>query len=236
MHIQVTTPDTDHLKLKAALLIYQSNGGSGRGRTLITAHNIQEDRARRPQLGPGHLLDPGELATSLADEGAKTSYWIADNVLVMGYDHLAWWTPAQRRPLFFNIDEMKAATGRPVPHPPLLWIARRSRLSVYALRDNRRPTLDSKTYRAPYPNMHDDHQMCIGSVPMPDYAVPTAIRQYESAFFDSYFSSSISTAPRVRAKGGLLKFWGHLAARKVKTFPLDRLLPVGTIRKIFDEA
>ncbi|ULT39936.1 prokaryotic E2 ligase family D protein [Niabella defluvii] len=59
-----------------------------------------------------------------------------------------WFTKAQRRELYFT-QKLGIPNGT-ASVPPMLWVADRQSISIFALRTNRRPTKDTKLYYAPF--------------------------------------------------------------------------------------
>jgi PRTRC genetic system protein B len=113
-----------------------------------------------------------------------------------------------------------------MPYPAHLFIATRGRLGVYALPANERPTADTPVLHSPVLNVFIDGGLCWGNVPVPKAITAAAMPEYERAVFDSW-----STHPNpgqettATGKGGLVKLWDDLAARKATDFPVGRLKP-----------
>ena len=144
------------------------------------------------------------------------------NVLVAHRDMLAWWTPEQVRPAYFDLSTPPAGlrvlaqrTIRPVPYPAQLFVATPRRLGVYALAENERPSATTRVLHSPVLNVFVDGSLCWGNIPRPRTLDVAAIPDFERALFDSW-----STHPNpgqeltVTGKGGLLKLWDDLAARQ----------------------
>jgi hypothetical protein len=75
-------------------------------------------------------------------------------------------------------------------------------------------------------NVYLDGQLCWGNIPRPKTLTIRSIPEFERAVFDSW-----STHPNpgqeltITGKGGLVRLWDDLAARKAKRFPIRRLKP-----------
>ena len=116
----------------------------------------------------------------------------------------------------------------PVPYPAHLFIATGSRLGVYALPVNERPTADTRVLHSPILNVFVNGSLCWGNIPTPRALAISSIPEFERAVFDSW-----STHPNpgqeftISGKGGLVRLWDGLAARRAKRFPIKRLKPFG---------
>ena len=112
----------------------------------------------------------------------------------------------------------------PVPYPAHLLIATRSALGVYALPVNERPNADTRVLHSPILNVFINGTLCWGNIPVPRSLNAASIPEFEQALFDSW-----STHPNpgqeftVGGKGGLIRLWDDLAARRARRFPVSRL-------------
>jgi len=59
---------------------------------------------------------------------------------------IAWWTPPQKRPMFFGTTQgdMGGVNGAIFPQPALVWLAMDHSLSIRAFKQDRRPAADTK--------------------------------------------------------------------------------------------
>ncbi len=73
-----------------------------------------------------------------------------------------WYTKAQHRQLFF-IESLGIPNGKTFV-PSMLWKADKHSLSVFALKDERRPTETTKLYHAPFFNIYENDKVCMGTV------------------------------------------------------------------------
>lgn len=233
------------LVLKGAILLYRGEGprnlspySSQRGNDAAFAsmHAIEHDEEGRPTIAAGVPLSRTHLRqwTETLGRTARPEL-LPENVLVAHPDMLAWWVPEQVRPAYFNLSTHLAGlhvlterTVTPVPYPAHLFIATRSRLGVYALPANERPTADTRVLHSPILNVFVNGSLCWGNIPIPRALNILSIPEFERAVFDSW-----STHPNpgqeftVSGKGGLVRLWDDLAARRAKRFPVKRLKPFG---------
>lgn len=231
------------LVLTNAILLYQNDSscnattyGLSRQESpaFASMHAIEHDEAGRPTIAAGVPLLRAHLRqwTEALGRNALPEI-LPDNVLVAHPDILAWWVPEQVRPAYFALSAPPAGlqllgqrVAAPVPYPAHLFVATRSGLGVYALPENRRPAADTRVLHSPILNVFVDGTLCWGNIAKPRVLAIAAIPQFERAVFDSW-----STHPNpgqeltIAGKGGLIRLWDDLAARKARRFPVKRLKP-----------
>jgi len=100
-----------------------------------------------------------------------------------------WFTKAMQRELSFteNLGIPKGIANI----PPMLWIANKNSLSVFALGSNRRPKENTKLYNAPFFNIYENGNVCMGTVDIQIKKIASLEEftiAWESYFFNSYFS------------------------------------------------
>ena len=118
------------------------------------------------------------------------------------------------------------AQGQEVMHPPLVLRAYKGGLSIWALGRDERPTETTTLCRAPYFNVYDRGNMCVGSVRLPEEPRPDNVPAWEECFFGSNFghgnSQSITRHPK-----GHTGYWTDLAkGNATKTYAMKWLVPL----------
>lgn len=241
--------------LTDAILLYRTQNSQGPNsyatvrpdaHAFASIHRVEQQEAGGSIIAAGTPLTRAHLRQWTEALGRAAPLEILpENVLVAHPDLLAWWTPEQIRPAYFDLsdrfsfpggtDSLKALSARtvvPVPYPAHLFVATRRRLEVYALPDNQRPTAATPLLHSPVLNVYIDGSLCWGNIPQPKSLTVAAIPEYEAALFDSW-----STHPNpgqeltVTGKGGLVRLWDNLAARKANRFPVRRLKPFAFDRR-----
>ena len=87
---------------------------------------------------------------------------------------------------------------------------------------------DTRVLHSPILNVFVNGSLCWGNIPTPRALAISSIPEFERAVFDSW-----STHPNpgqeftISGKGGLVRLWDGLAARRAKRFPIKRLKPFG---------
>lgn len=229
------------MALKSAILLYRSEPDHGTrshgladrdAAAFASIHAVEQDADGRPVIAAGAPLTCARLRQWTEALGRTVMPEILPaNVLVAHPDLLAWWAPAQVRPAYFalsappkDLELLSAQTTVSVPYPAHLFVATRSGLGVYALPVNRRPTADTRLLHSPILNVFVDGQLCWGNIPRPRALAVASIPDFERAVFDSW-----STHPNpgqeftVTGRGGLVRLWDNLAARRARRFPVSRL-------------
>ena len=85
-------------------------------------------------------------------------------------------------------------------------------------------------FRAPYFNVWESGQICVGNVDLPERATAEKLDEWTSAFFDSWFTHPNVHNNLVRYRGGAYRFWRDMLDGKHVVFPertlvdLDRTL------------
>jgi PRTRC genetic system protein B len=194
---------TDDLTLKGGLLIY---GDSNKSR-LVTAHAPipPEAPGMAPRLGPAVLINREAILDLFKglDSAPQERFLLPENCLCWEAGLLCWWRPAARRRIFFKAqnDALNQLSGSEVMHPPLLFRVWPGAISVWALKQDKRPTEDTVLCRAPYFNVYENGLMCNGSVILPDYPQPNNIPLWEECFFGSNFAHGNAQELTTHPKG-----------------------------------
>lgn len=206
---------TECLQLKSGLLVY----GDDRGTCFVSLHGVAPctDKSKPPRLGPGSPISRAlivSLFNGLEFKVQERSI-LPEQCLYWNSDMMLWWKPAGRRRIFFNAknDILNALSGEEVMHPPLLFRAQESGLSVWALPGSVRPTEATVLCRAPYFNVYRDGRMCTGNVRLPDQIQTNQIDMWEEGFFGSNFAHG-NTQELTSHPGGHTGYWSMLAKEK----------------------
>ena len=140
-----------------------------------------------------------------------------------------WYTPAQVVNMLFK-ESLEIPSGK-APVPPLVWKATLQRLYIYALAEEKKPSVKTTLYHAPFFNIHENGEVCMGTV---DVAIEKGcsledfMRQWEHYFWNSHFSHLINSGSPVT--GDITQLWQQLVSQ-CKTFPYHRLINNGRIVK-----
>lgn len=152
----------------------------------INAHPLSEAEAK----SLARMLSMTDKPTHfLLPEGL-----LPENVLSLSADgggKVIWYTPAKERTLYFS-ENLAIPSGK-AWIPPLLWVATRKNLRVFALCSEEKPNIKTNLYHAPFFNTDSSGVVCMGTVKVdiPE-TVPleTFLYRWQEYFFNSYFSHS----------------------------------------------
>lgn len=203
--------------------------------TFASIHPVDQS-GDAPAIGAGTPLSRAHLRqwTEALGRTAVPDI-LPDNVLVAHPDLLAWWVPAAVRTSYFKLtnppEGLAALASRiilPLPYPAHVFVATRGRLGVYALAKSERPTAETVLLHSPVLNVFVEGHLCWGNIPVPKALTTASMAEYERAVFDSWSTHpNIGQEGTVTGKGGLVRLWDRLAARKATRFPVKRLKPFG---------
>jgi PRTRC genetic system protein B len=137
--------------------------------------------------------------------------------------------------MFFHKEEAAALNGQVFPHPALIWIVNRGRLSLRALAGDHRPDPEDPLFVAPYWNTEPGRgSVCSGSMRRPRVTDVSTLEVWEEGFFDSEFTHPSGAGVLTKHSGGFLGLWTELAG--AEAFGLEYLHPSKqTVRDLLTE-
>ncbi len=214
-----------------ALVVY-----AGRQTSLhyISKHPIKVEDGT-PVLGVGEAITKDAFVQTIIEvaraQGISATVWTSPNTIAVTPTMHAWWSPATTRWLHFKSDKIKCTAEAQTP--ALLWVASGLSLSVFALKESRRPDPETELYQAPFYNVGDDGSVCLGTTPRPESGLP---EDWETQFFRSTFTHPNGQVKLCKYRGGFNKLWKTLLADKTQEFPLKALIPLKiTIKNLMEK-
>jgi PRTRC genetic system protein B len=185
-------------KPELSIVVYKADQSYGfyGDKYYLEAHQINE----QGQLLEGKPLlqetIQGIVDTFYSEQKDKSSLKgvIPENLLIYkpmpaGKYLLAWYRPAAIK--FFHFAKPLKLTSGKMWTPNLLYCVDGNDLFVYAMKKDGRPDEKTKLYRAPFHNIYDDGEVCLGnaSVKKPsDKTFLSVIKYWEDMFWLSEFS------------------------------------------------
>ena len=166
--------------------------------------NIQ-NKKDKDFLKPKGIIPPNILQTNNSENG---------NVI--------WFTQAQERELFF-VKNLNIPNGK-ANIPPLIWCADKQNLKIFALETNQRPDENEPLFHAPFFNVYESGNVCMGTVDVKiksSASLEEFMESWEHYFFNSYFSHLMGGHNLI--KGNCVNLWKNLIETK-ETFPKDQLI------------
>jgi PRTRC genetic system protein B len=221
-----------------ALLIYQNQAthkdiyGSDTDKT-TEVYVESYDIGKRGQPINAHPLSIAEIVSlsklfqsteELKNNYLKPKGLLPSNILYLdpqteGY--VIWFTPPMEGDLFF-VDGLQIPTGK-AHIPAMVWKASKNSLNVYALKGKSKPNANTPLYHAPYFNIYDNGNLCMGTVQIAIdrfTRLEDFISKWETYFFNSYFSHTIGN--HNGAQIDLVSLW-QTQVGTGKAFPTELL-------------
>ncbi len=132
-----------------------------------------------------------------------------------------WFTKSMKRQLFFT--ENLGISNGTAEVPPMLWLANKRSLKIFALANNRRPTEKTELFYAPFFNVYEDGNVCMGTVDVKiqnSTSLEEFTKKWEEYFFNSYFSHLMNEYNPIN--GNCVNLWKSLINTE-KQFPKETL-------------
>ncbi|RUT71569.1 PRTRC system protein B [Flavobacterium cupreum] len=214
---------------KSALVFYETKGTD----TNMYVEHFDMDKNGNPiNAHPLSVKEASVLAKSLqSDEEKSKAFLKPKGILPTNILHInpsekgtvLWYTKAQQRQLFF-VNGLDISSGM-AQVPPMVWYANKNSLFVFALASERRPTEKTPLYYAPFFNVYENGNVCMGTVSI-DIKNSASVEEFTTAwehyFFNSYFSHLLGNYNPI--KGNCETLCKDLIGTD-KTFPKEVLKP-----------
>lgn len=206
------------MHLHSAILLY----GNGDHVYYATRHAVQQSPDGAPVILPGSPISEENLYDAYSELIGETSLQMLDkNTLAFNVNTLVFWSPPKVRHVRFICPEPMGSASGYAPHPGLIFVWKKHELSVFAVKGRKKPSLSTQIFHAPYMNLFEDGDMCLGNVVLPK-PEPCNVPACEAAFFQSYFTHA-NTSKQVNYPGGIYSLW------------IDLLKPEGDGSSVFPE-
>jgi PRTRC genetic system protein B len=228
LQTHISLSSTVSFELREALLVYRSSehrSSSTSVSAFVTKHSVRLSQSGIPSLDAGspiHRADIFELIQQL--RGALPVEFLPANVLVRTQESIVWWTAPAIHSMFYAKEkgiEVAQLSGRRFPQPSLVFRAQAGSLDIRALASNERPGRKTPLYRAPYWNVNDSGEVCLGTTQVPKEVTIDSLARWESAFFESEFTHPNATRKLTEHPGGFVALWKSLIGRRY--FPGEHL-------------
>ena len=230
MIADVSIGQNHRYELKDALLVYRSGGGyssSNRG-DYITLHEVITGPGA-PTLGPAKPITTAFVEDLCRNIGKTVDIEVLpENIIACNQDRFVWWTPAKTAPMFFKEGEnpdLKGLSGALFPQPALVFMVENFEFNIRALKINARPNASTKLAIAPYWNVNEHGNVCLGTARHPAKFSVTTIPNWERCFWESEFTHPSGVHRLTKHQGGFTGLWRSLKGKK--TFPVETLVDSG---------
>lgn len=217
-------------QLSAAVLIYTNSTAR---HAFATKHHV-EQHAGRPIIRPGSPFteqDYKVLVQALAPAEQPRMQWHDPRELARGLGRMIWWSPPQKRSLFFKKSAHNAETfdGRGVvPCPGLIFMASERDMYVYAFKGTDAPSRETKLYQAPFFNVWSRGKVCVGNADVPKEDRSDDPDAWERMFFGSHFTHpNFTQNDRLTVGVNPAHFWKAQLKKPSAKFPEQVLFDLG---------
>jgi PRTRC genetic system protein B len=199
--------------------------------TYVEIANVGYDRNGKMIIGAARPItrDAMSKIMSLTASDQQESYFssklIPENVLMFQPEKyrrkIIWWRKASQVNIILN-DKLKMRNGL-MPMPAMLFDVSISSLRIFALKDSRRPKLNTILYNAPLLNYYSNNTLCWGSVKTDTSNIKTIddeIKYWEDKLWNSEFSHAGGEAT---TRTDIIELYKKLI-NSGKKFPIGQLI------------
>lgn len=134
-------------------------------RSILKGENGELQFSEGQPLQKKTLASLGEALAKESTEQYTFKGLIPDNLLFFDRqttgNRFIWYVPPKEHHFFFT-DNLKIPDGQ-IKTPLLIFEAHNNRLSVYATKTKRKPTLATKLFNAPFHNVYSSGNICLGN-------------------------------------------------------------------------
>lgn len=211
----------------SALVIYETKGTN----TDRYVEHFDMDKNGNPvNAHPLTVREANALAKALRTDKEKNKAFLKPKgILPTNILHInprekgsvLWYTKEQQRQLYF-VDNLGIPNGK-AQLPPILWYANKNSLFVFGLASGRRPTEKTPLHYAPFFNVYENGNVCMGTVNIEiqnSASLEEFTTAWEDYFFNSYFSHLLGGYDPI--KGNCVQLWKDLI-NTGKAFPKEVL-------------
>lgn len=199
----------------SALVFYES---SDRDRETYVEHFDMDSNGNPINAHPLTVREAKYLSKALSVETIRSKEFLKpQSIITQNILHInpsangsvIWYSKSHKQNLFFS-ENLEIANGQ-AQIPALLWFANKQGLIIFALTSDRRPTEKTKLYHAPFFNVYDSGNVCMGTVDVnikSSTSVEEFTKAWEDYFFNSYFSHLMNGHNPI--KGNCVTLWKEL--------------------------
>lgn len=200
-----------------ALVFYQNNQGS---KDTYVEHFDMDKNGNPINAHPLTEREAKELVKALtintqkekSQDFLKPKGILPTNILQINPNEngsVLWFTKSMKRQLFFT--ENLEIPNEMAEVPAMLWLANKRSLKIFALSSNRRPTEKTELFYAPFFNVYEDGNVCMGTVDVNiqnSTSLEEFTKKWEEYFFNSYFSHLMNEHNPIN--GNCVNLWKSL--------------------------
>ena len=210
---------------KLVIVVYQKNETPAK--FYLESHEIKTNQGEKFILEGRPLKQEtiGDIVEALAKERKYTLRCIdellPENIIYLdqrpGKRVIIWWSCMQAHELFFD-KQLNIKNGK-AWCPTMLFVSSGHDLSCFMLTEDKRPTLETKLFNAPFHNIYESGSVCLGDAEVgktKEEDISAYMKEMEDAFWDSEFTSLHN--PNDVFGTSLVSFWNK-QVKDYKEFP-----------------
>lgn len=225
---ELTRTMTTNLIPDRAIIVYKTDEQANHESYYLESHKIDSNgkMLEGNPLTEKTLSDIAKNFTKIQDSFIYADGLLPDHVLLLdnrvGVKKFAWYRPAEKKMMYFS-KALNIKSGLAWV-PALLYIVDDYKLNVYALKDNKRPTIKTKLFRAPFHNIDSDGDVCLGNAKVKQpikNTIDLHIKYWEDKFWLSEFSHILGGSSPT--KTNINTIWKNLLGTE-KKFPIDQFV------------
>ena len=176
-------------------------------KTLVKALNTKTQKEKSKDfLKPKGILPTNILQINPSENGS-----------------VLWFTKSMKKQLYFT-ENLEISNGR-AEVPAMLWFANKRSLKIFALSSNQRPTEKTPLFYAPFFNVYENGNVCMGTVDVHiqnSTSLEEFIKNWEDYFYNSYFSHLMNEHNPIN--GNCVNLWKSLVDK-------DEIFPKNVLKK-----
>lgn len=210
---------------QSAIIVYKSGGEYSRDYYLETREIIKKgssyEFAAPVPMSDDKMKDIAAAYIKKASAEMNFEGIVPDHILYAnhraGNTLVIWYRKAHRRALNFA-SYLKIKGMSDVILPATLYVVHNSALYVFAMIDDARPTRSTKLYHAPFFNIYEPGNVCLGTAPIGRYKAKTFEAEAER-FERGFYMAEQNGGMAKPCNTPLAALWTSIIKTKAKVFP-----------------
>jgi PRTRC genetic system protein B len=204
----------------------------------ITLHEVKQGK-----IGSAKSCDTvtlmkmlSEVSTArIADGSTKSVTLLNPNIIYKDLSSIALWVPAKIHTMSFADGHGSKSVQKQIPLCAHLIVYTGKTVYVYALKENKRPTLNTKLYHTPVGNVYEASNLCVGSNVLPNINDPFIAEKIEDIAICSTSTSYFKDQPLKGIHGSKLKqFLFSLDGKAVDDFDTELLIEINSLNNTLE--
>ncbi|ENM5835483.1 hypothetical protein NTH44_003593 [Vibrio metoecus] len=183
-------------------------------------------------IGSSIVINPSELIERMyeaqSNNNSHSKSLLDERILVKNCDELVWYYKPEDKQRFFYRHEGRTINA-PIKWPTFIFRKTGNELKVGVIQHNKRPTLTTRIYYAPLPNVYDSGKICLGSCTLPN---TFDVDEISKAYFNSV-KTHINNKKMLRAFKMISQedYFQFISKKKTEPVRVSELTVYGTVKQ-----